>query len=99
MTTTISADQVNQIVYNLHHDPFEILGCHLLEKGEKTKKWVVRAYLPKAEAAWVIRRLSRRMFVPLKDFVGAAAATVSQSLEVATAKCRRPPCQATEDSF
>ena len=55
MTTTISADQVNQIVYNLHHDPFEILGCHLLEKGEKTKKWVVRAYLPKAEAAWVIR--------------------------------------------
>ncbi|CCQ54774.1 1,4-alpha-glucan (glycogen) branching enzyme, GH-13-type [Crocosphaera watsonii WH 0005] len=22
---------------------------------KKTKKWVVRAYLPKAEAAWVIR--------------------------------------------
>ncbi|MDJ0658869.1 MAG: 1,4-alpha-glucan branching enzyme [Crocosphaera sp.] len=60
MTTTISSDQVNQIVYNLHHDPFEILGCHLLEEGEKTKKWVVRAYLPTAEAAWVIRPTERK---------------------------------------
>nr|5GR1_A Chain A, 1,4-alpha-glucan branching enzyme GlgB [Crocosphaera subtropica ATCC 51142]5GR6_A Chain A, 1,4-alpha-glucan branching enzyme GlgB [Crocosphaera subtropica ATCC 51142] len=60
MTTTISADQVNQIIYNLHHDPFEILGCHLLEEGKNTKKWVVRAYLPKAEAAWVIRPTERK---------------------------------------
>ncbi len=55
MTTTISAAQVNQIVSNLHHDPFEILGCHLLEDNGTKKKWVVRAYLPKAEAVWVLR--------------------------------------------
>ena len=54
MSITISADQVNKIIYNLHHDPFEVLGRHKIEKNGKVEKWVVRAYLPKAEAAWVI---------------------------------------------
>ncbi|MGA1627055.1 MAG: GlgB N-terminal domain-containing protein, partial [Prochlorothrix sp.] len=31
MTYTVTADQVHQIVHNLHHDPFEVLGCHPLE--------------------------------------------------------------------
>jgi 1,4-alpha-glucan branching enzyme len=54
MKQLISPEQVTQIVNNLHQDPFEILGCHPLEKNGKVKSWVVRAYLPKAQAAWVI---------------------------------------------
>jgi len=52
--TNIAPEQVNQIVYNLHHDPFEILGSHPLETNGKVKSWVVRAYLPKAHAVTVI---------------------------------------------
>jgi 1,4-alpha-glucan branching enzyme len=54
MKQLISPEQVTQIVNNLHHNPFEVLGCHPLEKNGKVKSWVVRAYLPKAQAAWVI---------------------------------------------
>ncbi len=54
MSSTIAPEQVNQIVNNLHHNPFEILGAHPLEKNGKVKSWVVRAYLPKANAAWVV---------------------------------------------
>jgi 1,4-alpha-glucan branching enzyme len=52
--STISPEQVNQIVYNLHNDPFEVLGLHPLEDNGKIEKWVIRAYLPNTEAAWVI---------------------------------------------
>ena len=51
---TIAPDQVNQIVHNLHHNPFEILGSHPQTQNGKVESWVVRAYLPKAQAAWVI---------------------------------------------
>ncbi|MGL5871458.1 MAG: 1,4-alpha-glucan branching enzyme [Xenococcaceae cyanobacterium] len=54
MKQLISPEQVTQIVNNLHQNPFEILGCHPLEQNGKVKSWVVRAYLPKAQAAWVI---------------------------------------------
>jgi 1,4-alpha-glucan branching enzyme len=54
MKQLITADQVNQIVNNLHHNPFEVLGCHPLEKNGKVKSWIVRAYLPQVEAAWVL---------------------------------------------
>ncbi len=54
MTQTLTSEQVNQIVNNLHHDPFEILGAHPVEANGSSKSWVVRAYLPKAETAWVI---------------------------------------------
>jgi 1,4-alpha-glucan branching enzyme len=37
MPTTITSEQVNQIVHNLHHDPFEILGCHLLSEKKQSK--------------------------------------------------------------
>ncbi|MFM7572405.1 MAG: GlgB N-terminal domain-containing protein, partial [Snowella sp.] len=53
MSTNLTQDQVNQIVYNLHHDPFEILGSHPIETDGTVKQWVIRAYLPDAQAAWV----------------------------------------------
>ncbi len=51
--TTIAPEQVNSIIGNQHHDPFEILGSHQIEK-EGRMVWVVRAYLPTASAAWVV---------------------------------------------
>jgi 1,4-alpha-glucan branching enzyme len=51
--TTIAPEQVNRIVWNQHHDPFEVLGSHPIEQDGKTV-WVVRAYLPNASAAWVV---------------------------------------------
>jgi 1,4-alpha-glucan branching enzyme len=53
MSMTVAPDQIDRIVWNQHHDPFEVLGPHQIEQDGKPA-WVVRAYLPNAEAAWVI---------------------------------------------
>ncbi|MEM8603095.1 MAG: 1,4-alpha-glucan branching protein GlgB, partial [Cyanobacteria bacterium P01_H01_bin.121] len=53
-TATLSPDQVYRIVENRHHDPFEVLGSHKVEANGVTT-WLVRAYLPEAEAVWVVR--------------------------------------------
>lgn len=53
MSVTIAQDQVERIVWNQHHDPFEVLGSHPIEQDGKTV-WVVRAYLPTVDAATVI---------------------------------------------
>jgi 1,4-alpha-glucan branching enzyme len=50
---TIASDQIDRIVWNQHHDPFEVLGSHPIDEDGKTV-WVVRAYLPNASAAWVV---------------------------------------------
>lgn len=62
MSTTLSPEQVYQIVNNLHRDPFAILGCHPLEKNGRTESWIIRAYLPKAKAAWVICPKERKEY-------------------------------------
>ena len=53
MSMTIAPDQVERIVWNQHQDPFEVLGPHPIERDGKTV-WVVRAYQPTADAAWVV---------------------------------------------
>src|ERR671933_1705096 len=53
MSLMIATDQIDRIVWNQHHDPFEVLGPHRFEQDGKTS-WVVRAYLPSADAAWVV---------------------------------------------
>jgi 1,4-alpha-glucan branching enzyme len=45
MVPTISAEQVESVVLNLHHDPFQILGPHEIEVNGN-KSWVVRAFVP-----------------------------------------------------
>ncbi|MGF1495764.1 MAG: 1,4-alpha-glucan branching enzyme [Elainellaceae cyanobacterium] len=61
MSMTVAPEQIDRIVWNQHHDPFEILGPHPLQQNGKSA-WVVRAYLPKAEAAWVIRPEERQEY-------------------------------------
>lgn len=53
MPTVITSEQVHQIVSNHHDNPHTILGCHHVEADGKSA-WSVRAYLPRAEQAWVI---------------------------------------------
>jgi 1,4-alpha-glucan branching enzyme len=61
MTITVAQDQVNLIVYNQHHDPFEVLGPHLIEQDDKSI-WAIRAYLPTASQAWVIVPKERKQY-------------------------------------
>lgn len=58
MPTTVASDQIDRIVWNQHHDPFEVLGPHQIDVDGKPM-WVVRAYLPDADAAWVVLPESR----------------------------------------
>lgn len=53
MSPTITSDQVDQIVWNQHQDPFQILGPHLIEQNGKAS-WVVRVYLPNADQVTVL---------------------------------------------
>ena len=53
MVMSAAPGQIQQIVENKHHNPFEILGSHRVEEDGK-KGWVVRAFLPDVQAAWVI---------------------------------------------
>lgn len=61
MPHTVTPEQVNQIVQNHHHDPFEILGPHTVEI-DGTSHWVVRAYLPNANQVAVLCPESRQEF-------------------------------------
>ncbi|MBP0013338.1 MAG: 1,4-alpha-glucan branching enzyme [Roseofilum sp. SBFL] len=53
MSMTIATDQIDRIVWNQHHDPFEVLGPHKIENNGKST-WVVRAYQPNAESVSVV---------------------------------------------
>jgi 1,4-alpha-glucan branching enzyme len=53
MEPTISAEQVEAIVSNLHHDPFQILGPHELEVNGH-KNWVVRAFVPDSTEVYLL---------------------------------------------
>jgi len=65
MSMTIAAEQIDRIVWNQHQDPFEVLGPHTVEKDGKTV-WVVRSYLPNADAVWV-RLPEQRKEYPMRS--------------------------------
>ena len=45
MEPTVSADQVESVIRNLHHDPFQVLGPHEIEVNGN-KSLVVRSFVP-----------------------------------------------------
>ncbi|MFE4105416.1 1,4-alpha-glucan branching enzyme [Almyronema epifaneia] len=53
MALTVAPDQIDRIVWNQHHDPFEILGPHMIQQDGKSV-WAVRAYLPQADEVWLV---------------------------------------------
>lgn len=58
MVTSAAPEQIKQIVENRHPNPFEVLGSHPLEENGR-RSWAIRAFLPDAEAAWVIHPETR----------------------------------------
>ena len=52
MNTTASVDEVYRVIFTDHHDPFAVLGPHLIGGG----RLAIRAFLPGAETAFVIPR-------------------------------------------
>ncbi|MGA9121193.1 MAG: 1,4-alpha-glucan branching protein GlgB [Bacteroidota bacterium] len=58
MNTTVAVDEVYRILYNDHHDPFTVLGAHLLNRKGKPSAVVVRAFLPGAIDAWVTEEIA-----------------------------------------
>jgi len=53
MKTTLTDEQINRIVKMSHHDPFEVLGAHIVEwKGQSVV--VVRAMVPHADRLTVV---------------------------------------------
>ncbi len=53
MSTTISPEQIDRIVWNQHHNPFEVLGPHQIEQAGQLV-WVVRTYQPKAKTVTLL---------------------------------------------
>lgn len=53
MVPTISEDKIRQIVFAYHHDPFEVLGAHLVHVDGETQV-AIRAFLPEARRAFVV---------------------------------------------
>ena len=58
MAVTVAPEQIDSIVWNQHHDPFEVLGPHMIQQDGQTV-WAIRAYLPTADEAWVVLPESR----------------------------------------
>lgn len=58
MNTTAPIDEVYRIVFTDHHDPFQVLGAHLIDQ-EATKRVAVRAFIPGAEIVSVVARDQR----------------------------------------
>ncbi len=61
MPMTVAPDQVERIIGNRHHDPFEVLGPHQVDDNGKTV-WVVRTYQPTASQVWVVLPEARQEF-------------------------------------
>lgn len=54
MNTTASTDEVYRILHTDHHDPFTVLGAHLVHRPGKQPAVAIRAFLPGAVDAWVL---------------------------------------------
>jgi 1,4-alpha-glucan branching enzyme len=50
---TVSDDQIRQIVFAYHHDPFQVLGAHRVEVDGQTRV-AIRAFRPEAREVLVI---------------------------------------------
>ncbi len=61
MVMSVAPDQIDRIVWNHHHDPFEVLGPHRITDNGKSI-WVVRAYQPEANTVTVVCPEERQEF-------------------------------------
>ncbi len=65
MKTTANIEDVYRVIFNNHHDPFQILGAHEVSLDGKPCV-VVRAFLPDAESASVVEKKPAQKRKPSK---------------------------------
>jgi 1,4-alpha-glucan branching enzyme len=65
MKTTAPADAVNKIIHTDHHDPFSVLGAHLVDVNGK-RSVVIRVFLPEAKEVSVIESATSTEFPMIK---------------------------------
>ena len=53
LPSTASVEDVYRIIFTDHHDPFTVLGIHIIKKDDKDVV-AIRAFLPDAKEAFVI---------------------------------------------
>lgn len=53
MKTTAPIDDVYRVIFNDHHDPFQVLGAHIIHIDGK-KAVVIRAFIPDADTLTVV---------------------------------------------
>jgi 1,4-alpha-glucan branching enzyme len=58
----LSKQEIEKIVYSVHHDPFEVLGAHKVKVGAKDAV-AVRAFLPETKEASVLRADTGQAFL------------------------------------
>jgi 1,4-alpha-glucan branching enzyme len=63
--TTAPLEEIELILRAEHADPFHILGIHLVEVEGKPAL-AIRAFLPRADRAWVVRGQDEGSVVPLQ---------------------------------
>ena len=63
--TTAPVDEIAQLLRAEHGDPFHILGVHLVEVKGKTAV-AIRAFLPRARKAWVVRGPGETDLTPMR---------------------------------
>ena len=61
MTYSIPEEEIAKIVQSRHHDPFSVLGPHIIGSGRK-KSLVIRAFIPNANKVFVIKNTSKHKY-------------------------------------
>ena len=61
MNTTAPVDEVYRVIHNDHHDPFRVLGAHVLERKGGSQV-VIRSFLPGSGNAWVIAKDDKKEY-------------------------------------
>ena len=65
MKTTASSDAINKIIHADHHDPFSVLGAHIVEVNGN-RAVAVRAFLPEAKEVSLIEAATSKDFKMIK---------------------------------
>ncbi len=61
MTYTLPDEEIEKIAQSRHHDPFSVLGPHIISADSK-KSFVIRALLPNVSEAYIIKAGSKRKY-------------------------------------
>ena len=53
MRTSVALESIHRLIQGKHHNPFELLGPHVVDDSGR-RALAVRAFLPQSAQAWVV---------------------------------------------